>query len=233
MSNREYGHNPDSDKSLNKHYSDLLDDYIDAADTDTTPRKENPKDKPNGGNTPGGVMHSHLMTWTQMLEAMEDVEASMENPVSEGDDIIDSPMEDTSSNISLDDPEIMNRLDQMFTPILVSQGFEKDIADQKQSEIAEAVTFTEKNIISFDDETRMSQLISVCALLLAQKKNTQNWQMFKKSAAIKKQSKINIQKEEYDDAKTLAQKYLLKVANTNNSSVARQAANDLLPQTQH
>ena len=44
--------------------------------------------------------------------------------------------------------------------------------------------------------------------------------------------KLEIQKDEYDEAKELAQKYLVNVATSNNSSVARNAAQSLLPQTQ-
>ena len=100
-------------------------------------------------------------------------------------------------------------------------------------ELADSGTLTEKTMISFDDPDRMAQLQSVCALLIAQKKNTENWQLYKKAAAVKNQSKLNIQKEEYEAAKNLAQRYLIKVSTTNNSAVARDAAKELLPQTQH
>jgi hypothetical protein len=91
----------------------------------------------------------------------------------------------------------------------------------------------EKNIIKFDDETRMAQLIAVCALLIARKKNSEKYQTYQKAATIKNKMKLEIQKDEYDAAKTLAQKYLVNVSTTNNSSVARDAANKLLPETQH
>lgn len=172
-------------------------------------------------------MANEYTSMDQILEAMDDISASIEN---QSDDIIESPM--NAENV-LDDQDLMDELNKIFTPVLVSQGFEKEIADKKQSEITEAGVLTEKNIIAFDEPARMSQLISVCALLLAKKKNSPKWQMFVKAAAIKKQSKIDIQKEEYDNAKALAQKYLVMVSTTNNSSVARDAATDLLPQTQH
>ena len=91
----------------------------------------------------------------------------------------------------------------------------------------------ERNIISFDNKTRMAQLISVCALLIARQKNSEKYQMYKKAAVIKNKMKLDIQKEEYEAAQSLAQKFLVKVATTNNSSVARDAANALLPETQH
>ena len=57
--------------------------------------------------------------------------------------------------------------------------------------------------------------------------------MYRKAAEVRNNMKLNIQKQEYEAAKALAQKFLVKVSTTNNSSVARQAANELLPETQH
>jgi len=57
--------------------------------------------------------------------------------------------------------------------------------------------------------------------------------MFKKASEIRNNMKLQIQKNEYAAAQALAQKFLVKVSTTNNSSVARNAANDLLPETNH
>ncbi len=158
----------------------------------------------------------------------------------EEDDVLNQTVEDPSDNNenTEDDDndsnsDLIAELNKIYTPVLVAQNYQKDISDHTNEALSEAGVLTEHNVISFDDESRMSQLISVCALLIAKKKNTKKWQLFSKAAAIKKQAKIDIQKEEYNEAKDLAQKYLVNVATTNNSSVARQAANDLLPQTNH
>lgn len=172
-------------------------------------------------------MNKETMTIEQMVESI--------NKILE-DCAEYSPMNQCVNDIptaTVDDTDLMDELNKIFTPVLVNQKFEKDISDRNNEALSEAGVLTERNIIAFDDETRMSQLISVCALLLAKKKNTEKWQLFHKAALLKKQAKIDIQKEEYTDAKTLAQKYLVNVATTNNSAVARDAANDLLPQTQH
>ena len=126
-----------------------------------------------------------------------------------------------------------SELNKLFTPILVMQGFEGSIADQINEAFSEASVLTEKNMISFDNKTRMAQLISVCALLIARQKNSEKYQLYKKAAIIKNKMKLDIQKEEYDRAQALAQKFLVKVSTTNNSSIARDAANNLLPETQH
>lgn len=220
-----------SDKKINNQYEDLLDQAIDSADADGEDVKEIAHGNPTvKASTPNGVMHSGLMTWTTMLEEMDEIQASMDKDPVDDTEIAEQPI---GTNNNADDKDLLDELNKLFTPVLVSQGFENDIAQKMNNEISEAGILTERNIISFDDETRMSQLINVCAKLIAKKKNTNSWQMFQKATAIKKQASINIQKEEYDAAKALAAKYLVMVSTTNNSSVARDAANNLLPQTQH
>lgn len=198
------------------------------------------------GGSYSSPMHTKLMTFTKMLEAMDMVTAYLEE---EGSDIMNEPIDDINDNlpapadqpdISMDAPEpssdntdLLDQLNKIFTPILVMQGFENEVADKIQESISEANVLTEQNIIKFDDQTRMAQLIATCALLIARKKNTPNYQLYQKAHVARNQAKLNIQKEEYDDAKSLAQQFLVKVSTTNNSSVARNAANDLLPETQH
>lgn len=219
-----------SDNQVNKHMDDLLNQQINSADANGEEVKDIPHDKPaNAGAKEEGPMNGILMNFTQMLESMKYI---LEHMSDDDDDVMDQNVEQIPSN-DVDDKDLMEELNKIFTPVLVNQKFEKDIADHSNEALSEAGVLTERNIIAFDDEARMSQLISVCALLLAKKKNTEKWQMFQNAANIKRQSKIDIQKEEYTDAKALAQKYLVMVSTTNNSSVARDAANDLLPQTQH
>ena len=77
----------------------------------------------------------------------------------------------------------------------------------------------------------MSQLINVCAKLIAKAKNTKAWQLFKQAASLKKKAGLDLQQDEYEAAKELAQKYLVKISTSNPSSIARQAALSLLPKT--
>ena len=87
--------------------------------------------------------------------------------------------------------------------------------------------------LKFDEPTRMAQLISVCAKLINKQRNTPEWQLYKKAAVLRNKANLDMQKNSYDEAKALAQKYLVMVSTTNTSSSARDAANDLLPQTNH
>ena len=164
----------------------------------------------------------------KFLEAADEAIDSMNEP--EEINITDDAVE-PAGTVNMD--ALLDELNSLFTPVLVMQDFEQKISDEANMELAEASALTERNVVQLDDAGRMAQLTSVCAMLIAKQKNTTEWQMFKKAAALKRQSKIDIQKHEHDLAKELAQKYLVMVSTTNNSSVARKAAEDLLPQTQH
>lgn len=169
---------------------------------------------------------NRFQDYKQILEAMEEISSTMSDMP---EDIENSDIEPKQINYDA----LVEELNKIFTPVLISQSMEKDISSEINNEISEATVLTEKNIITFDDPARMAQLRATCALLIAKQKNTDKWQTFVKANEMKKQSKLDIQKEEYEFAKILAEKYLVKVSTTNNSSVARDAANTLLPHTQN
>lgn len=176
---------------------------------------------------------------TESIKLMNEAMDIINNSINElSDDIANQSTEipvassnDTNNEDS--EKELLDQLNQIFTPILVMQKYEGDMSDKIQETLSEASVLTEHNIIKFDDSTRMAQLISTCALLIARQKNSEKFQMYQKAATIRNKMKLDIQKEEYEAAKSLAQKFLVKVSTTNNSSVARDAASDLLPETQH
>lgn len=179
------------------------------------------------------------MNFKEALDNMEEISSTIKKNTDESELInaeLDSnpePSGDVPISTQGGETELLDSLNQIFTPILVMQGFESDVGDKIQEAFSEASVLMEKNIIQFDNATKMAQLISVCALLIEQQKNTHEYQMYKKAAEIKKAMKINIQKKNYAAAQALAQKFLVKVSTTNNSSIARKAANELLPETQH
>lgn len=170
--------------------------------------------------------------WTDLLEAMDEITTATSNTPTSEEDVMNTTVSGPTPNQSNAD-DVLAELDKVFTPVLVMQGLEKDIGDQVKKEYVDASVLTEKNVVQFDNQTRMAQLISVCALLLAKHKNTDKYQMYQKAALLRNKMKVEIQKDEYDDAVALAQKYLVKVSTSNNSSVARDAATALLPETQH
>lgn len=219
------------DNKMNSHYQSLLNHNAKDEGGDGEDVKENPHNKPTNGQNPTGPMKGELMNWTKMLEAMDEISNSVDEHIASEDEVSSMSIEEPSTD-SVDD-DLLNQLDQIFTPILIMQGFEGNISDQIKEAYSEASVLTERTMISFDDTARMAQLISVCALLLSRKKNSEKYRMYAKAAEMKNKMKLEIQKEEYAEAKALAQKYLVKVSTTNNSSVARNAASDLLPETQH
>lgn len=222
---------PVDDDKMNSHFQKLQAQYKKTIDSDGEDVKDIAHNAPTSGTNPTGPMKGNLMNWTKMLESMDEVSNginTMNNP-----EMSDAPIEPVPSTGNIDEDSLLNELNQIFTPILVMQGFEGSIADRINEAFSEASVLLEKNIISFDNKSRMAQLIAVCALLIARQKNSEKYQMYKKAAVIKQQMKLDIQKEHYDEAQALAQKFLVKVATTNNSSIARDSANALLPETQH
>lgn len=220
---------------MNEHLRRTLGLYTKTMNSAGHDVKDQPHTGPKDGKSYDGPMGGPLMNWTTMLEAMDEIAASVEVQTAEDSSMETSPIDagDTSSNTT-DDKDLLERLNKIFTPILVMQGFENEINPQKITEsINRAGVLTEKNVIQFDDATRMAQLIAACALLIQQKKNTPKYQMYAKAASMRNRLKLEMQKEEYDAAKALAQKYLVMVSTSNSSPVARDAATSLLPQTQH
>lgn len=221
---------PVDDDKMNSHFQKLQAQYKKTIDSDGEAVKDITHNAPTSGTNPTGPMKGHLMGWTQMLESMDEIQDGINN-IDANEDVSAAPVAPVSNPV--DEDSLLNELNQIFTPILVMQGFEGGIADKINEAFSEASVLTERNIISFDNKSRMAQLIAVCALLIARQKDTEKYQMYKKAATIKNQMKLEIQKDHYDDAQALAQKFLVKVATTNNSSIARDAANELLPETQH
>ena len=187
-------------------------------------------DKPPSGNSPDGPMGGELMTWTKLLENLDSVQDGMDQVTEDDDNIMDAPVTGMGGS---NDEELLSALNQIFTPILVMQQLDGDIVERVQEACSVDNVLLERNIIKFDDATRMAQLTMVCALLIARQKNSKQYQMYKKAAEIRNAMKLEIQKQEYAAAQTLAQKFLVRVSTTGNSSAARQSATSLLPETQH
>lgn len=171
------------------------------------------------------------MNWSQLLEAMDEIKNSVDAGPDNTEDISTAPVDSTPA--PLDDKALLDELNKIFTPVLVMQGYQADIADKVNATVSEAAVLTEMNMMKFDEPSRMAQLIAVCARLINKQRNTPEWQLYKKAAILRNKASVDMQKKTYDEAKTLAQKYLVMVSTTNNSSEARDAANDLMPQTQH
>lgn len=159
-----------------------------------------------------------------------DDSSSEDSSSEEPEEDSDSDEYGVSDSDAVDDTGVMDELKKIYTPILIMQNFEtKESCDRMKESFSQANVLTEQNVIKFDNETRVAQLLSVCALLLARKKNSEKWQAFKKAAALQRKMKIEIQKEEAAAAKALARKFLDETASGDNED-AKSSAAKLLPE---
>ena len=221
---------PKDEDKMNRKHKKELDNYLNTMDSDGEDIKENKK----GTNIPNKSVNTEIKSTIEPIRIVEalDVIKNMIINMNEAneDDLGNTPVADDSIN---EDKDILERLNKLYTPTLISQKFENDIADNANNELQNSGNLNKRTMINFDKKARVAQLISACAMLIAEKKNSPKWQMLLKADAIKNQTKLDIQKEEYSSAIALAQRYLIMVSTTNNSSVARAAAQELIPETQH
>lgn len=159
---------------------------------------------------------------TALISLMENYESSL----SEDDEIMD--VKSLALNTPDDNDDLIDQLNKIYTPILITQELENSVSEQIIEECSNANVLLERNIIKFDTDTRFAQLVSVCALLIARKKNSEEYKVFKESAKTKKQMKLRIQKMEHAAATDLAKKYLNKISNDSTVSSLRKSAEELI-----
>lgn len=220
---------PKDEDKLNKKDEYEIDKYLGTyEDNDSTEVHDNK----HGTSTMSKSVNSEIKSTIEPIKIVEalDVVQQMIRNLNESDDLGNSIVPDENLN---GDKDLLERLNKLYTPTLISQKFENDVADSANNEIQNSGNLNKRTMVNFDKKTRVAQLISACAMLLAEKKNSPKWQMLLKADAIKNQTKLDIQREEYSNAIALAQRYLIMVSTTNNSSVARDAASELIPETQH
>ena len=163
------------DEKMNRHYQSLLANNKKSSDASGTDVKDNPHNKPPSGTKSenNGPMKGTLMTWTELLESIANVAESIPNAIA-NDDMGDTILGSTDEGSGDDEPaaaptggsdkDLLEELNQIFTPILVMQSIEGDMSDQINEAFSEASVLMEHNMIHFDDESRMAQLVSVCLL---------------------------------------------------------------------
>lgn len=192
--------------------------------------------------------------WKLILEALDEVsdeaksaaDESIENepieadgsPIEDEDSSDDESLNDSSeygiSDNNIDDSDLIAELKKIYTPVLIMQNYQTESCTNKIHEsLSRSGLLTESNVMKFDNETKRSQLLSVCALLIARKKNTSEYQAFKKAAKLQKEMKLAIQKNEAGAAKALAQKFLTQMSGDSDNEDAKEAALKMLSSIQH
>lgn len=146
--------------------------------------------------------------------------------------VTDTPDNMSMAPSSVNNDELIDKLNKIFTPILIMQDAEDDMSSEIKESLNTIGVLTERSTIHFDNKSRMDQLVSICAILLQQAKNTPEYQMYVKGHKLRKKAKLRMQELESQNAKDLAQKYLVNVSTSNPSEAARKAATNLLPETQ-
>lgn len=178
------------------------------------------------------------------VEDAPPTEDSETPPAEDSDDLPDDdmPPEDTTSEESpagneadygmntgdVANATVMQSLEQIYTPILIAQSFQTgETKDQIQEHVSNLGLLTESNMIKFDNETKLAQLKSVCALLLSREEKSEKFKAFVKSYQLTKKLKMEIMKEKESEATELARQYLQKLSSGSNEQ-AGQAATELL-----
>jgi len=140
------------------------------------------------------------------------------------------PLENVPSNqpnSMMGDAKLLEEINAIYTPILVSQELDHDIQGRIQEACSKENVLVESNLVKFDADTRKAQLISLCSLLIARQANSPDYQAYKQASNVRKAMKLKIQKDNYAGAVALADKYLQNLSATGTSSVVRSAATDL------
>lgn len=202
---------------------------------------------PNDGISKDSILTGSSFTkdFTDIMESLNDLwdvfqemeleVINAEDTIDVEDDIPDAP---SMGNVGVVNPpvnqeELFAKLNKIFTPILIMSDAEDEASSSIKESFNKAGLLTERNTIKFDSRARLDQLVSICAILLQQAKNTPEYQAYVKGHKLRKRAKLRMQEIEGQNARDLAQKFLVNVSSVNPSEAARRAATNLLPETQH
>ena len=132
--------------------------------------------------------------------AEEDVD---EIEVDDDADESDETPSDDKGESEVSEDELFDQLNQLFLPAIRMQDAEQPVQES---------VIMEKNMFQLDDATKTAHLLSLCAMLIARAKNTDDYQKFIRASNERRDAKLSIQQEEGAEAKELATKYLNTLA---------------------
>ena len=163
-----------------------------------------------------------------------DIDGSNNEPVEDEDNDVDNieidedvppseePVEDdateTESNVS--EEELFNQLNKLFLPVVRMQDAEQPVQ--------ESAVVMEKNVFCLDDATKVAQLLSLCAMLIARAKDTEAYKTYIRASEERRNAKIDIQNAEASEARALATKYLNTLSANSDDEGARAIGVSLL-----
>ena len=156
-----------------------------------------------------------------------DIDGSNNEPVDDenNDDDVDSieidedvppseePVEDdaTKTEPNVSEEELFNQLNKLFLPVVRMQDAEQPVQ--------ESTAVMEKNVFHLDDATKVAQLLSLCAMLIAKAKDTEAYRTYIRASEERRNAKIDIQNAEASEARDLATKYLNTLSTNDDGGV--------------
>ena len=163
-----------------------------------------------------------------------DIDGSNDEPVEDedNDDVdninvdedvpLEEPVEDdaTETEPNVSEEELFNQLNKLFLPVFRMQDAEEPVQ--------ESTVVMEKNVFRLDDASKVAQLLSLCAMLIARAKDTEAYKTYIRASEERRNAKIDIQNAEASEARALAAKYLNTLSANDDDEGARAVGVSLL-----
>jgi hypothetical protein len=162
-----------------------------------------------------------------------DIDGSNDEPVEDEDNDVDNievdedvpseePVEDdaTETEPNVSEEELFAQLNELFLPVVRMQDAEEPVQ--------ESTVVMEKNVFRLDDASKVAQLLSLCAMLIARAKDTEAYKTYIRASEERRNAKIDIQNAEASEARALAAKYLNTLSANNDDEGARAVGVSLL-----
>lgn len=162
-----------------------------------------------------------------------DIDGSNDEPVEDEDNDVDNievdedvpseePVEDdaTETEPNVSEEELFAQLNKIFLPVVRMQDAEEPVQ--------ESTVVMEKNVFRLDDASKVAQLLSLCAMLIARAKDTEAYKTYIRASEERRNAKIDIQNAEASEARALAAKYLNTLSANNDDEGARAVGVSLL-----
>lgn len=155
-------------------------------------------------------------------EPVEDEDNDVDNINVDEDVPLEEPVEDdaTETEPNVSEEELFAQLNKLFLPVVRMQDAEQPVQ--------ESTVVMEKNVFRLDDASKVAQLLSLCAMLIARAKDTEAYKTYIRASEERRNAKIDIQNAEASEARALATKYLNTLSANDDDEGARAVGVSLL-----
>lgn len=155
-------------------------------------------------------------------EPVEDEDNDVDNINVDEDVPLEEPVEDdaTETEPNVSEEELFAQLNKLFLPVVRMQDAEQPVQ--------ESTVVMEKNVFRLDDASKVAQLLSLCAILIARAKDTEAYKTYIRASEERRNAKIDIQNAEASEARALAAKYLNTLSANDDDEGARAVGVSLL-----